>query len=110
MRVTKPKGLGSKYTDPHTKWGGGKVLVQGATLSCPRGHGELLQNIMGPAHRVPYYLGREVEAQHQDVNCCEVHLRVAMAVCGAAQHATPCSTAQHPCALQHNATTGIKYT
>ena len=31
-------------------------------------------------------------------------VRVAMAVCCAAQHATPYSTAQHPCALQHNAT------
>ena len=31
-------------------------------------------------------------------------IRVAMAMCGAAQHATPQSTAQHPCALQHNAT------
>ena len=31
-------------------------------------------------------------------------VRVAMAVCCAVQHATPHSTAQHPCALQHNAT------
>ena len=31
-------------------------------------------------------------------------VRVAMAVCCAAQHATLHSTAQHPCALQHNAT------
>ena len=30
-------------------------------------------------------------------------VRVAMAVCCAEQHATPHSTAQHPCALQHNA-------
>ena len=37
-------------------------------------------------------------------------VRVAMAVCCLAQHATPRSTAQHPCALQHNATTGITYT
>ena len=29
-------------------------------------------------------------------------VRVAMAVCCAGQHATPHSTAQHPCALQHN--------
>ena len=31
-------------------------------------------------------------------------VRVAMAVCCAVQHATPHSTAQHPCTLQHNAT------
>ena len=31
-------------------------------------------------------------------------VRVSMAVCCAAQHATLHSTAQHPCALQHNAT------
>ena len=30
-------------------------------------------------------------------------VRVAMAVFCVAQHATPHSTAQHPCALQHNA-------
>ena len=37
-------------------------------------------------------------------------VRVAMAVWWCvAQHATPCSTAQHTCALQHNATTGITY-
>ena len=30
-------------------------------------------------------------------------VRVAMAVCCAAQHATPHSTAQHPCALQQSA-------
>ena len=34
-------------------------------------------------------------------------VRVAMAVRCIAQHAIPCSTAQHTCALQHNATTGI---
>ena len=43
------------------------------------------------------------------VNWCVTSLvwgsvRVAMAVCCAVQHATPHSTAQHPCALQHNAT------
>ena len=32
-----------------------------------------------------------------------VGVRVAMAVCCAMQHATPHSTAQYPCALQHNA-------
>ena len=32
-----------------------------------------------------------------------VSVRVAMAVFCAAQHATPHSTAQHPCALQYNA-------
>ena len=34
-------------------------------------------------------------------------VRVAIAVRCTAQHATPHSTAQHTCALQHNATTGI---
>ena len=32
-----------------------------------------------------------------------------MAVQCLAQHATPCFTAQHTCALQHNATTGITH-
>ena len=30
-------------------------------------------------------------------------VRVAMAMCCAEQHAIPQSTAQHPCALEHNA-------
>ena len=37
----------------------------------------------------------------------KVHIRVSMAVWCTAQHAILCSTAQHICALQHNATTGI---
>ena len=38
-------------------------------------------------------------------NCTHANtVRVAMAVCFLAQHATPYSTAQHLCALQHNAT------
>ena len=36
-------------------------------------------------------------------------VRVALAVYHIAQHATLHSTAQHPCALQHNATTGITH-
>ena len=49
------------------------------------------------------------------VNWCATSLvrgsvRVALAVQRLAQHATLLSTAQHPCALQHNATTGITYT
>ena len=39
---------------------------------------------------------------------CTLHqadtIRTIMAVCCAVQHATPRSTAQHPCALQNNAT------
>ena len=31
-------------------------------------------------------------------------VKVAIAVCYAAQHATPYSTAQNPCSMQHNAT------
>ena len=37
-------------------------------------------------------------------------VRVAIAVCCAAQHAILLSTAQHPYTLQHNTTTGILYT
>ena len=37
------------------------------------------------------------------------HVRVEMAVQRLAQHATLHSTSQHPCALQHNATTGTTY-
>ena len=36
-------------------------------------------------------------------------LRVAVAVQRLTQHSTPHSTAQHPCALQHNATIGITH-
>ena len=36
-------------------------------------------------------------------------VRVALAVQCLAQHATSCSTAQHPCVLQHNATIGITH-
>ena len=36
-------------------------------------------------------------------------VRVAIAVRYIAQYATPCSTVQHTCALQHNTTTGIIY-
>ena len=38
------------------------------------------------------------------------NVRVALAVQHLAQHATSRYIAQHPCALQHNATTGITYT
>ena len=50
-------------------------------------------------------LGTGVSAQ----NGVEQGIRVAMAVCCAAQHATPYSIAQHLRALQHNVTTGITY-
>ena len=36
-------------------------------------------------------------------------VRVAMAVRCVAQHATPRSTAQHTCELEHNATTGVTH-
>ena len=36
-------------------------------------------------------------------------VKVAMTVRCIAQYTTPCSTAQHICALQHNATTGITH-
>ena len=38
---------------------------------------------------------------------CTIVVRVALAMQRLAQHAILHSTAQHPCALQHNATTGI---
>ena len=48
------------------------------------------------------------------INWCATSLvqgsvRVAMAVWRVAQYATLCSIAQHTCALQHNATTGITH-
>ena len=44
-----------------------------------------------------------------DVDIYSRNTRVAIAAWCVAQHATPCSTAQHICALQHNATTGITH-
>ena len=82
LEVTRPRGPSNKRTTPHTRRGGSKGLVQGATPSSPRGCSKLLKSAERPARRVTGSPGREVAAQCWDAHCSKVQQMAAGAVTG----------------------------
>ena len=72
LEVTRPRVPSNKRTAPHTRRGGSKGLVRGATPSSPRGCSKLLKSAERPACRVTGSPGREVAAQCWDAYCSKV--------------------------------------
>ena len=82
LEVTRSRGPSNKRTAPHTRRGGSKGLVRGATQSSPRGCSKLLKGAERPARRVTGSPGREVAAQCWDAYCSKVQQVAAGAVTG----------------------------